>query len=668
MHWSQKLAKTVVDRSPNKEKYVCAAGISPSGSIHIGNFRDVATSYFVCRGLQKMGKNVTLLFSWDDFDRLRKIPVNVKALKPEDETFMDEYIGKPYVDVPDPYGCCESWAKHFELEFEKALNAFGIDVSFRYQSKEYRSGRYKDDLIHALKNRKQIFDIIDSFRTQDAQEGERDAYFPVSIYCGKCGKDTTKIESLDDESMVATYNCACGNHQTFDFNTDFNCKLAWKIDWPMRWKAEEVDFEPGGKDHSAPTSSYQTSRIISSKIYGFEAPLFQGYEFIGIKGSAGKMSGSTGLNLTPQTLLKIYTPEVILWLYSKTEPTKAFNFCFDDEILRQYFEYDKMYADWQKNPQDEHLDGIMYNTTVKDSVVETVPMGALVNFGSIVDFNIPMLETIFEKMGTPYKENEFTQRLVLAKNWLEQCSPQSMNKIVTKRNWKYYDTMTQEEKQMITILADYLKNNEYDLDALNKYLYSVPTTVYGELDPKQKKTVQGKFFKDVYNLTIGKDRGPRLYLFLYAVGAENYVDMLDFSGEREVEEVIEAPQEVVAEQEVEEVEPIKDIKEEITFDVFEKIDLRVCKVVDCQAVKKSRSLLKLTLFDGIAERTIVSGIKDYYTPEELVGKKIVVVANLKPVKLAGVVSEGMLLAGSASKSVCKVVFVDDCLPEGTRLS
>ena len=77
MHWSEKIAQEIVKRNPDKPEYVCAAGISPSGSIHIGNFRDVATSYFVVRALRKMGKKARLLFSWDEFDRLRKIPVNV---------------------------------------------------------------------------------------------------------------------------------------------------------------------------------------------------------------------------------------------------------------------------------------------------------------------------------------------------------------------------------------------------------------------------------------------------------------------------------------------------------------------------------------------------------------------------------------------------------------
>ena len=105
----------------------------------------------------------------------------------------------------------------------------------------------------------------------------------------------------------------------------------------MRWMYEGVDFEPGGKDHASPTGSYQTSRRISKLVYGYEAPVFQGYEFIGIKGLTGKMSGSSGLNLTPDAMLKLYEPEVILWLYSKTEPTKAFDFCFDDSFIGFFY-------------------------------------------------------------------------------------------------------------------------------------------------------------------------------------------------------------------------------------------------------------------------------------------------------------------------------------------
>ena len=97
------------------------------------------------------------------------------------------------------------------------------------------------------------------------------------------------------------------------------------------------------------------------------------------------------------------------------------------------------------------------------------------------------------------------------------------------------------------------------------------------------------------------------------------------------------------------------------------MDLRVCKILKCQEIRKSHSCYRLTLFDGIKERTIVSSIKDYYTPEELTGKKIIVIANLQPTRITGVTSEGMLVAATNNACGCQVIFVDDIVPEGTMI-
>ena len=86
-----------------------------------------------------------------------------------------------------------------------------------------------------------------------------------------------------------------------------------------------------------------------------------------------------------------------------------------------------------------------------------------------------------------------------------------------------------------------------------------------------------------------------------------------------------------------------------------------------EIVKNAKKLLKLTLFDGLDERVIVSSIRDDYTPEELIGRKIIVIANLKPAKFAGVKSNGMLIAASGDDFGCKIIFVDDCVPEGTAI-
>ncbi|MCQ2462973.1 MAG: lysine--tRNA ligase [Clostridia bacterium] len=673
MHWSEEIAAQIVKRNPNKEEYVCAAGISPSGSIHIGNFRDIATSYFVVRALRKMGKKAKLLFSWDEFDRVRKIPVNVAAVDGD----MEKYIGCPYVDVRNPFkdSDAKTYAEYFEKEFEESIVKFGIEMDYRHQAEMYRSGKYVENVLLALKKRGEIFDILDSHRTQAAQEGEREAYYPVSIYCPECGKDTTKITSLNEECTVAEYSCACGHHGVFDFTKDFNCKLAWKIDWPMRWMYEGVDFEPGGKDHASPNGSYDTSKDIAKAIFGYEPPLFQGYEFIGIKGATGKMSGSSGLNLTPETLLKIYEPEVILWLYSRTEPLKAFDFCFDDGILRQYFEFDKMLTAVKDGTASDAHKAIMYNTAVGDTTPETVPMGLLVQLGSVVDFNVPMLETVFEKIGTPYKYEQFSSRLERAKYWLETCSPESVNRLREGRNWEVFETLDDGARAEIAKLHDYIAGGGYTLDELSTKLYDIPKEVYGfDLDEKALKKIQGEFFKAVYKLLIDKEKGPRLYLFLFAIDPARYVSLLDFSTPKTEDEIKaeQAAAQPVEEKKEEKVygepDPVAPVlTDTVSIDGFKKTDLRVCKIVKAQEIRKSNNCLKLTLDDGIGERIIVSSIKHDYTCDELVGKKIIVVANLEPARITGVTSQGMLLAATNGACGCQVIFVDDIVPAGTRI-
>ncbi|GAY78523.1 methionyl-tRNA synthetase [Sporolactobacillus inulinus] len=105
---------------------------------------------------------------------------------------------------------------------------------------------------------------------------------------------------------------------------------------------------------------------------------------------------------------------------------------------------------------------------------------------------------------------------------------------------------------------------------------------------------------------------------------------------------------------------------QINLDDFQKIDLRVAEVLQVDKVKGADKLLKLQLDLGYEKRQVVSGIAEYYKPEELVGLKIIVIANLKPVKLRGELSQGMLLAGDANGTL-KVATVSGPLPNGTKI-
>lgn len=106
---------------------------------------------------------------------------------------------------------------------------------------------------------------------------------------------------------------------------------------------------------------------------------------------------------------------------------------------------------------------------------------------------------------------------------------------------------------------------------------------------------------------------------------------------------------------------------EITIDDFFKTELRVARVTACEKVKKSSKLLCLQLDDGMGGRQVVSGIAKWYKPEDLIGKKVMIVANLKPVKLCGVESNGMICCADMPDGSAKVMFADDSIPEGSKV-
>lgn len=118
--------------------------------------------------------------------------------------------------------------------------------------------------------------------------------------------------------------------------------------------------------------------------------------------------------------------------------------------------------------------------------------------------------------------------------------------------------------------------------------------------------------------------------------------------------------------------PAKKVPDDLTnvvigIEDFAKVELRVAKITACEKVKKAKKLYKLSMDLGYETRTVVSGIAPYYKEDELVGKKIILVSNLAPAKLCGVESQGMLLAADAGENQVKVIFVDDSVPEGSKI-
>lgn len=518
-HWGQQIAEEVLKQFPNEQIYTTAAGISPSGTVHFGNFRDVITALVVSKELGKMGKKTRVIFSWDDFDRMRKVPANVP------ESFAQN-IGKPLAKIPDPENTAESYARHFEVPFESAMQELGIDLVYRYQSKEYPGGTYSDAVKEALGKRKEIAEVLLSFMTEKGKEEKGidpvsyiENYFPISVYSRFSGKDNTKVISYDGDNSI-TYKCFDTDQEdTIDIRTAGLVKLQWKVDWPMRWRHEGVVFEPGGHDHASPGSSYDIATVIAPKIFGRTAPIFAEYKFVGLQGLGAKMSGSKGNAISPAQLLEIYEPAVLKWLYMKKTPAQAFTLAFDSEIYRQYEEFDKEIV----LSKEEKLDAFATRALelalegreeIKD--LQPIPFRQAVAYGQIVQWNTDKVLELLERTGVSFSPESVASRLPRAKAWLETYNPGEMIIIRDSFNQEYFANISDVSKKYIAELADYLNDEAVSFQDLEQKVYAIPKD--DSLDQKENAKRQRAFFKDVYNLLISADTGPRLSTFIWALG------------------------------------------------------------------------------------------------------------------------------------------------------
>lgn len=517
MHWAERMAREIIEKYPNEEVYTCASGISPSGSVHIGNFREIITTYFVVRALQDLGKQTRFIFSWDDYDRFRKVPKNI------DPSF-EQYIGLPYSDIPDPYGCHGSYAEHFQTEFEESLARFGIDVEFIYQNREYRSGRYNSQILYALQNRREIYDVLMSFKTQEPSEEAREAFYPIGLYCESCGKDNTTVLSSSLDERVLEYECTCGHHSELNVLESRCIKLNWKIDWPMRWQVENVIFEPGGRDHSSETGSYNVSKQIVDQVFDFHAPEYVAYEFIGIKGGGSKMSSSSGNVLTPGDLLNVYTPEVLMFIFSKYQPGAAFNIGLDNDVNRNYSEYER-YRAMQESGTLEN-DDVAYALSLAkvESTSDNLPkFSQIAGILPLINYDHELLSDVLSRSGETYTSEELERISRRAQYWIQEYYPEKDINVNEAFNSDYFCSLIADDRQWLDAFCKVLDDADtLSEEALMRRVYDI---CYDE-DAKIKRSNQKRLFKHIYNLVLGQNNGPRIPLLIEAVGAGKCRDLI----------------------------------------------------------------------------------------------------------------------------------------------
>ena len=516
----------------------CASGISPSGPVHLGNLRELMIPHLVADEVRRNGAPCRHILSWDDYDRLRRVPAGFPAE-------FAEHIGRPLTSVPDPCGQHPNWAGHFKDPLRESLARLGVRVTEISQTQMYTSGAYTAQIVTAMRRRADIGSVLTRYRTKRASkpddtepddtepddDGPRTAvYYPFRPYCAVCGRDDTTVTAFDDETTEISYTCACGARIGPTPIAQVAGKLAWKVDWPMRWAYERVTFEPAGVDHSSPGSSFTVGAELVA-LFGGEMPLHFGYSFVGTSGSA-KMSGSAGGAPTPADALEIFEAPLVRWLYARRRPEQAITLAFDAEVGRVYDEWDALSRRVADSKADAATQAVFARAaSTSDGPLPVTPRPLpFRTLASVVDITAGDEGQILRILRDLTADDPVTSldevrpRLDCAQAWVAgYLAPADRTQVRDTPDLETLAALPDSERDALKLLTEGMAA-DWSLAGLTTLLYGIPKLQLGlpitTPPTPELKARQRAWFILLYQLLIGKDTGPRLPTLLLALGQD----------------------------------------------------------------------------------------------------------------------------------------------------
>ncbi len=534
IHWIQDVVDRVLAR--NVDSYLISAGKSPSGQIHIGILRELIVCDVIKRRLLERGKKARTMFVIDDYDPVRSFP-------PTTSLSLEKYAGVPYSDVPDEFGCCESYGAHWANELIDTFPEFGLNPEIVWTSKLYETPGMLEEVRTCLRKTETIRDIMVEYVARDFNDEQRQQYveamkswFPASVVCPKCGRLQSGVKGGIEPNRVTGYNAAndevsfacpgCGYAATLSLS-DVRVKLTWRVDWPAKWHLFRVTCEPAGKDHSVKGGSYDTGLEVSRRVFGWKGPVKVPYEWVQIGGR--DMATSEGIVFIPKTWLEIAPPELYRFLILKTDLKRTINIQPEriPDTVDQYERFERVYYGIDDStPEEKELADLLYPLSEAAPPSEQFTPKLSYKFAMVTSQLEGLLgrEVVMERCKEAVRKQHDIDdippatlahipiRLSRAKNWVQEFgSDRDKIRITEEVPKDVRRNLSDQDREFLAKMLEVLRGPSRDDEELQTAVFETARSV--GMKPRRG-------FALFYQLLISGKSGPRLGPFLNLLGAD----------------------------------------------------------------------------------------------------------------------------------------------------
>jgi lysyl-tRNA synthetase class 1 len=513
--WLDKVAHEVIERERTLGRSLTnikvESGLGASGFPHIGSLGDAARAYGIKLGLENLGLTSQLVAYSDDMDALRKVPAGLPS-------WLEDEIGKPVSEIRDPFGCHDSYGTHMSALLLDGLDKIGMSYVFQSGYKAYKSGLLAREIELILSNAERIGRMIEEL-TGQKKYLESLPYFPR---CDKCGRlNVARPYKFDPRELKVYYRCTgdeigrkwipgCGYEGVSDIAKGEG-KLSWKVEFAARWSALDIRFEAHGKEL---TDSVKINDWISDNILGFPHPSHVVYELFQDKGGR-KISKSVGNLVTPQRWFTFATSQSLMLVYYK-RIVGARNISEEDipNFMDEYDLLEDLYFGRVKEAnkrKEEKLKGVyFYSNLAKPPLTPSqhIPYRLLVELATIAP-----------------KENaeEYISKRLLDYRAVKEIDQDVRMRIALSRNWAREFSLPETEIEMDETQRKAVHEfalqvgSLHDPEKLQALIFE--TARGGGIEPRD-------FFKTLYHILLGSDRGPKLGPYIRDLGPEKVAEKL----------------------------------------------------------------------------------------------------------------------------------------------